>query len=77
LRCALAERRGLGVEALPKASVGAKTTTVRLDSAKANGLLAAKLPGAGIRGQQCLLAGGDPVVVPDVGKEEVPDVVAA
>jgi hypothetical protein len=49
LRCLLAERGGLDVGALPmasKASVGAKGTTVRLDSAKANGLLAAKLRGA-------------------------------
>jgi hypothetical protein len=43
-----AERGGLDVGALPKASkasVGAGTT-VRLDSAKTNGLLAAKLRGA-------------------------------
>jgi dTDP-4-dehydrorhamnose reductase len=49
LGCLLAERGGLDVGALPKASkasVGVKGTTVRLDSAKANGLLAAKLRGA-------------------------------
>jgi hypothetical protein len=49
LGCLLAERGGLDVGVLPKASkasVGAKGTTVRLDSVKANGLLAAKLRGA-------------------------------
>ncbi|MFD5478548.1 hypothetical protein [Streptomyces hawaiiensis] len=49
LGCLLAERGGLDVGALPeasKASVGAKDTTVRLNSAKANSLLAAKLRGA-------------------------------
>jgi hypothetical protein len=50
LGCLLAERSGLDVGALPrasKASVAAKGTTVRLDSAEVNGLslFAAKLRG--------------------------------